>query len=208
MSKVKELEKQLAEARKTEREEKLKQQLEYKTKKDTFVHAMVNQFVVLNKEMTALKENVFTQGYELHKDMYKIFDRSPKDDQKTHTLQNEDKTEKIVIEHSENLVFTEEANVGIDMMHEVLKSKYESRNKGMYRIIDKLLTRNSKGDYDPKLLVKLRELEPEINDTRFSKAIEILNDSQTVDKTALYVRAYRKNDTGKWKDITLQFSSL
>lgn len=208
MSKVKELEKQLELAREEERKVKLKKQENYVTKKDAYVNEYVSQFIRLNQEMKDLKNKVFTQGVEINKVRYDVYDRTPNPDQKTHTLQNEDKSKKIVIEYSENLVFTDESTVGIEMLQEVLKDKYESRNKSMYKIIDKLLTRNSKGDYDPKLLVKLRELEPEINDTRFSKAIEILNLSQTVDKTALYVRAYQKTETGKWKDIPLQFSAL
>jgi hypothetical protein len=79
----------------------------------------------------------------------------------------------------------------------------------MYKIIDDILMKNNKGDYDERLVAKLRSHEDDINDPEFSKALDDLAKAYYTFDTATYVRGYVKNlDTNKWEQIPMQFSSL
>lgn len=209
LNRKEQLRQELAQIEASEKRALEQKQKAYVNKKDAFVTTMVKQFIANQEQLKLLKDNVFTQGLEIHQELYEVFQREPKENQKSFSIQSEDKLSKIILENAERLVFDEKAEVGIDLMHDVLKKKFETRNKGMYQIIDKLLSRNSQGDYDPKLLVKLRQFEADVNEPDFTRAIDILTEAQVVDSTSLYVRAYtRVNITSKWKDISLQFSSL
>lgn len=207
MSKVAELRKKLAEAEAEEKTQLATRKREYNKRVDSFIESGVKWALEMSESLSNKKESLYKEGLELDGELYTIYDRTPNYEQKSFTLQNSTKSNKIVISNAEKLTLNESSKVGIELMHEVLKNKFESRNKGMYNIIDKLLTRNSKGDYDPKLIVKLRQLESEINDPNFSKALKILTDAQEVDSTTLYIRFYYKDKLDKWKNIKIRFSS-
>ncbi len=208
MSKITELKRQLAEEERKEQIEKHRKKAEYISIKNTFVNVYVNQFIAFKKELTALKSEVFGQGEELDRRMYDLYDRKKNTDAKSFSVQNEDKTMKIVIEDAERLTFKPEANVGLEMIYECLKDKFATRNKKMYTIIDTILKRKRAGNYDPRMLVDLRDVEKVVDDARYSTALEILTENQILEKTGVYVRAFKKDKTGKWEDISLQFSAL
>lgn len=205
---IKQLEAKLAKLRQEEDKKIQKQRAEYENKKADFLNQTINAFKACNRELTTLKNRAFADGAIINNLMYSLYNMKKNDAQKTFKIENEEKTQKVVIERAERLVFTEEAKVGIDLMRSTLKKKFASRNQSMYQIIDKLLSKNAKGDYDPKMVVKLKSFEKQVSDPNFTKAIDILTQSLTVDSTALYVRAYEKNDKGSYEDISLQFSSL
>jgi len=207
MSKVAELERQLAEAKAEENKIQRAKEVEYKAEKEAFVNYTVKEFEELNEALTTFKKVTFEKAEYLQNTMFDLFKVEPTDS-KSFSITNEKKTRKLTFSKGEVFAFNETAEAGIELLHEVLKNKFEKRNKTMYQIIEKLLSKTKEGDYDPKMLVKLRKFESDINDPNFSKALDILNNAQEVNSTSLYVRAYNKNESGKWIDITLQFSAL
>ncbi|TDL99599.1 MAG: hypothetical protein C4K58_06825 [Flavobacteriaceae bacterium] len=98
--------------------------------------------------------------------------------------------------------------VGIEEIRKFFKTKFESRGKAAYALLDAILSKNNAGDYDPKLLVKLRGQVREINDETLTKAFEQVEESLVVVGTSTYVRVYKKDNLNKWKDISLNFSAL
>ncbi|MGB0869501.1 MAG: DUF3164 family protein [Flavobacteriales bacterium] len=207
MSKVAELERQLAEAKAEENKIQRAKEVEYKAEKEAFVNYTVKEFEELNEALATFKKVTFEKAEYLQNTMFDLFKVEPTDS-KSFSITNEKKTRKLTFSKGEVFAFNETAEAGIELLHEVLKNKFEKRNKTMYQIIEKLLSKTKEGDYDPKMLVKLRKFESDINDPNFSKALDILNNAQEVNSTSLYVRAYNKNESGKWIDITLQFSAL
>lgn len=207
MSTVEELRKQLAEAEAKENQAKRRQEAKYQAEKEAFVNDTVKDFEELNEALIEFKKETFDEAERLQKTMFDLFKVEQKDS-KSFSITNENKTRKLTFSKGEVFAFNETAEAGIELLHEVLKNKFEKRNKTMYKIIEKLLSKTKEGDYDPKMLVKLRKFEEDINDPNFSKALDILNNAQEVNSTSKYVRAYNKNENGKWVDITLQFSAL
>lgn len=202
-----ELRKQLAIAEAEERKEKLKLEKAFKGRKEEFVNDTVSIFTALQKSLIDLKKSAVTEGNRLWEEMFALEGKEPKE-QKQFSLMNGDKTKKIVVDRAERFGFNEEAIVGIQGVKEFFKAKFASRSKLAYSILDKLLIKNGAGDYDPKLLSKLRSEVKEINDPELTKSFSIIENNQVVVGTALYLRAYEKDEKGKWKDIVIQFSSL
>jgi hypothetical protein len=211
MSKVKlsaaELRQQLAIVEAEERTEKLKKEKAFKKRKEGFVNETVGIFKDLQSSLIDLKTTSVTEGNRLWEQMFALEDQKPKE-QKQFSLMNNDKTRKIVVDRAERFGFNEEAIVGIQGVKEFFKAKFANRSKLAYSILDKLLIKNGAGDYDPKLLSKLRSEVKEINDPELTKSFAIIENNQVVVGTALSFRAYEKDEKGKWKDIVVQFSSL
>ncbi len=202
-----ELRKKLAIAETAERKEKQRKQTAFKSKKNEFVNDTVSIFNNLQSSLIDLKSTSVTEGNRLWDEMFALEGKTVKE-QKQFSLMNEAKTKKIVIDRAERFGFNEEAIIGIQGVKEFFKKKFEHRSKLAYSILDKLLIKNGAGDYDPKLLSKLRSEVAEINDFELTRSFQIIEENQVVVGAALYLRAYDKDENGKWKDIVVQFSSL
>lgn len=179
----------------------------FEQKKENFVVEVVSQFTELQDIMMSLKRDAVTEGNALWEEMFKLQNSEPKD-QKQFSLTNKAKTLKVVVDRAERMGFNEEAFVGIQGVKDYFKQKFASRSKQVYDLLDTLLVKNGAGDYDPKLLSKLRSQVNEINDPVLTKNFNIIEENQVVVGTALYLRAYNKDKMDKWQDISLQFSSL
>lgn len=203
-----ELQELLDQKKKQERQAKEKREREYESRKDKFVMETARSFKQLHNRLKDFKEEVISTGNELHSEMYKVFQKEERDLKKFSLVTN-DGLYKLTLERSDRQAFTEKAEVAINQIKDILRDKFSGRSKTMYNIINDILIKNNKGDYDERLVAKLRKQESKINDPKFSEALDILSDSYQVESTALYVRAYHRENPDKgWKDITLQFSSL
>lgn len=189
--------------------EKLKEQKrkDFVLKKEAYVELVVEAFLNFQKSLKQMKQEAIRDGNQIWLEMFDLKDSEPKD-QKQFSLTNKDKTLKVTVERAERMGFSEEAIVGIEGVKEYFKEKFANRNKQVYAMLDTLLAKNGAGDYDPKLLSKLRSQVNEINDPVLTQNFKIIEENQVVMGTALYLRAYKKDDMGKLQDITLQFSSL
>lgn len=203
-----ELEAYLEERKREEKSAQKQRERQYEKVKNGFVEASVKRFQELNRMLTDFKAETLLQGNNLHKQMYEIYQKEEKD-LKSFSLTNESGTMKLELQRHERQGLDEHAEVAISEIKELLAEKFESRNKAMYAIIDDLLSTNAAGDYDPRLVSKLRKHEEAVNDPRFSQALDLLAKSYRPEGTSLYVRAYQRDDAKKpWKDVTLQFSAL
>lgn len=202
-----ELEQHLAELKKESKVAAKRAQKEFERDRDEFIDKMINEFRTAHAELKSLKDRSVRHSIELHERMFKVHAKEPKK-VNSFSLVNEAGDKKLVIDRQERSEFTEEANVAIQGIQEFFKTKFASRSKTIYNLLDTLLMKNRKGDYDPKLLAKLRQQVKAIDDPELNKNFELLESSQRVVGSATYVRAYKRDEQGKWQDIVLQFSAL
>ncbi len=175
--------------------------------KNKFVTQSGDRFQELQSEMVALKKRVTERAVELYEDMYKIEGKKPRET-KSFSLKNTEDTVKVTVDRQERFVFTDEAIVHINAIKDIFKAKFAKRNKALYGILDGLLIKGTKGEYDPKLLAKAGSQVRKLGDENLISEFDKLSDCQRVTSTALYCRVYVKDDKGRYQDISLQFSSL
>lgn len=181
---------------------------EFETLKDTYIDTTFNRIEEHSRLLREFKTEAVKMGLELHGKMYEVYERTARS-LDSYSLVNKEGTKRIVIERQHKCEYDERAEVAIGSIKDVLKEKFSGRNKGMYDIIDSLLLKNGKGDYDERMVAKLRKHEATVNDERFSQALQLLSDSYHPVATQLYIRAYRKEAaTGKWVDIPINWSSM
>lgn len=202
-----ELEKVLAERRAAEEKSKIKRIESFEKDRDSFVNDLVNLFQTTRATLQELKDNAITTGNDLYIEKYAMHGKEPKEC-KQFSLIHSDGNSKVVLERHETMTFNDQAEVAINSIKEFFRDKFESRSKVAYSILNTLLEKNRQGDYDPKMLAKLRKEVNQINDPKLTESFELLVNSQTVSGSCLYLRVYTKDKHGKWKDIVIQFSAL
>lgn len=200
-----ELEAELKRRKDVAQKEQVKKENQHYNRKKDFLHSTIQRFIAYNNELKQLKHFTITEANKIWNEMYEIQGKEPKE-QKQITIKLDDL--KITVERHEKMEFTDEAAVHIDAIQEIMRNRFESRNKGMYSFFESILMRNSAGDYDPKLLTKAKRKATELGYDDLIEEIGKLQNCLTVSGTALYCRAYKKNNNGAWKDIVIQFSAL
>lgn len=198
----------LAEKEKEERAAMQRKQSAYTNRKDDFIHLMIATATQQHEQLAAFKKEVVARGNELHDLMFEVFGKESKDLNKFSLISTDGK-HKVEIDRAAKQNLDETAEVHITTIKQVFKDKFEIKNKTWFNILETILMKNAKGDYDERLVAKLRKYEDDINDPRFSEALDGLAKAYYVSDTATYARFYKKDEeTNKWVSINVQFSSL
>ncbi len=177
----------------------------YETDKENFLNEVSTKFKELQTILSDVKNDTIIHSENFNALKYQLEDKAVKE-AKSFELKNDNV--KIVVENQDKFDFNDTAIVHINAIKDIFRAKFEGRNKGFYNLLDSILMKNSKGDYDAKLLNKARRQAKELGDDALMLEFDKLNDCLVVVGTAKYVRVYTKDDKNRWKDVSLSFSSL
>lgn len=180
----------------------------YDQMRDSYIDTVFGKMEDLSGQLKEFKSESVQLGIELHTKMYETLGRAPKDGIDSYTLTSADGTRKVSIERQWRCEYDETSTVAIETIRTVLREKFEGRNKAMYKIIDDILIKNGTGDYDERLVAKLRKHEEAVDDKRFSEALDILARAYRPTTSQMYIRAYRRDEGGKWRDLVMNWSAM
>ena len=192
----------------TEKADMAAKKKSYDKMRDDYIGTVFSKMDEMSSKLREFKTESVKLGLELHEKMFEAHGRTSKPGVDHYSLVSADKQSKVVIERQWRCEYDETSTVAIQTIREVLREKFEGRNKGMYGIIDGILMKNGKGDYDERLVAKLRKHEEAVGDPRFSEALDILAKAYRPTTSQTYIRAYRRNEGGKWVDVVMNWSSM
>lgn len=188
-----------------EQSQQIQRKKAYDTDKENFLNEVLIRFKEVQGILLTLKNETITHSENFNALKYELEGKAVKD-AKSFELKN-DKV-KIVVETQERFDFNDQAVVHINAIKDIFRAKFEGRNKGFYNLLDSILMKNSKGDYDAKLLTKARRQVKELGDEALIAEFDKLNDCLIVVGSAKYIRVYTRDEKNRWKDVSLNFSSL
>ena len=200
-----ELKEYLKQKEAADQEKQIKRKKAYETDKENFLNEVSTKFKELQTILSDVKNDTIIHSENFNALKYQLEDKAVKE-AKSFELKNDNV--KIVVENQDKFDFNDTAIVHINAIKDIFREKFESRNKGFYNLLDSILMKNSKGEYDAKLLNKARRQAKELGDEALMNEFDKLNDCLVVVGTAKYVRVYTKDDKNRWKDVSLSFSSL
>lgn len=205
---VEQLEAILAEKKQADIEAEENRKKELILEENRLVNSIVDEYKVQNENLKALKELQAESILSHNKKMYESLGKEPKEGKQI-TLATEDGNRKVELVYADLLSFNSEASVHIEAIKDLLKEKFKDVEPGYYDFVDGILVKNSKGDYDAKLLTKARQKAAKIpNSIALLEEFDKLEKCRIVVGQSRYVRAYQKDENNKWQNITLNFSSL
>ena len=200
-----ELKEYLKQKEAADQEKQIKRKKAYETDKENFLNEVLNRFLEVQGILSTLKNETIAHSENFNALKYELEGKAVKE-AKSFELKNDNV--KIIVENQEKFDFNDTAIVHINAIKDIFRAKFEGRNKGFYNLLDSILMKNSKGDYDAKLLNKARRQAKELGDDTLMEEFDKLNDCLVVVGTAKYTRVYTKDDKNRWKDVSLSFSSL
>jgi|GEM_PF-545291 len=179
----------------------------YDKDNEDFIFSTVNKAKQLHNDLTEFKNATIKHANELYIRMYQIEDKEPKE-VKTFSRINKAGDMKVTVDMQERFAFTDEAEVHLNTIQQIFKDKFEERNKGFYKLFESVMMRNTKGEFDPKLLAKARAEVRALGNDELILEFDKLDECQRVIGSSLYCRVYVKDEKNKWQDISLNFSAL
>lgn len=200
------------EAEETRLKEVIERKKAYEQNRDKHLQKLHLKFSKLHHELKALKAEALEAGNELYTEMMKVYGKEG-EKPNTFTLENELGTIKLEIENQERLAFDETITAGITMIKEVIGKLSRKTDSFTHNALMSTLVKNKKGDFDPKIVAKLKSdaqyIKNEDHKAEFMEGLQIIQDAQYVSDTARYVRMYeREPETEKFEVIQMQFSTL
>lgn len=173
--------------------------------KENFLSEVLERYNDAQSILTTLKAETIAHAENFNNLKYEL-EGKPTKEAKSFELKN-DKI-KIIVESQDRFDFNDEAIVHINAIKDIFREKFENRNKGFYNLLESILIKNAKGEYDVKILTKARKQVRELGDDKLIEEFDKLNDCLIVVGSTKYIRVYTLDEKNKWKDVSLNFSSL
>lgn len=201
------LEQLLAKKRKEEAAEREAKRQAYETSRDDMVQAAVTLAERLSNDLATFKLDVFGRFQQLYILMMAYGDVR-RDSRGSFTVKTTDGNLKVEVDHQRIFSFDERAIAAAQLVRDFLADKVKKKDQKTYDLIVDLLEKDKQGNFDPRKIQLLYKHEPRMQDDRFTQACDLFRESYTEDRTAQYIRFYRKDESGKYRPISLNFSSL
>ena len=153
---VEELEAALAARKQLDFENEEKRKSELVTAENLLVNSIVDEYAQQSENLKALKELQAESIIQHNKKLHESLGKEPKE-AKQITLSTDNGKRKVELVYSDQLGFNSEAPIHIEAIKDILKEKFKDVEAGYYDFLDGILIKNTKGDYDPRLLTKARQ---------------------------------------------------
>jgi len=116
------------------------------------------------------------------------------------------KQKQIEVKLSKHIVFNEKLQIAKQKIDSCIMTWSENSNKKLVAVINKAFKVDKQGNLDAKRVLELRNLD--IKDKDWTEAMELITASMKVDSTKIYYNFKVKDEDGRWKQISLNFSAI
>lgn len=183
--------------------DKVKEALAGKIHKNALsIESMLNAFYIVMSE-------AFTEVGQLIKEQFEIkHGKQKKQGKGSFTWFNFDKSIKIEADINDivkwdNALMTE----ALQLLNSYINTSLTDANVLIAGLVKDAFA-NSKGMIDSRKIMQLLKYEDKIKNKAFLKACELIKQAQSIDRTKLYMRVWEKTESGEYRNINLNFSSI
>ncbi len=168
---------------------------------------ILQESIKLHNALSELKEYIARASQEVYEMYYKERNLTP-EGKGNYTFYNFDRTIKVEINVNDRIEFDE---LGIKAAKELFDEFLSEQISTKLDVIKQLVleafsTRN--GKLDVKKIMNLIRYKSKVNEAKFIRAVEILEQSIRKPSSRMYFRIYQRQPGGEWENIDLNFSSI
>jgi hypothetical protein len=132
-----------------------------------------------------------------------------KGDQKTNTFSTADGMKRITIGYRDISDWDGTETAGIEKVKNYISSLASDKEKGKAaNYLQALLKPDRAGKLDPRRIMELQKQAEEMNDTELLDGVNIIMNAYKLVKTAPTLTVEERTDSGKWRNIELNFSDV
>lgn len=204
---IAELEALLAKRKKEEKEKRQKAKIAYESIRDKTIDGVYAEALELSLALTRFKQKMHTimerQKQELEK--YGSIRSSSKGG---FSISHADGFTMITRRRDTDPIWDERACKAVELIKDFLSDTVKKRDADLHEILLGFLERNSKGDLEFAKVMELLNHEEKFNDPRWVEGLRLIKESYSQGFKAFGYEFKQKDAHGKWKALSLNFSSL
>lgn len=177
--------------------------------KDEMIENLGNAAMLLSDEISAFKKKSNSQVEDYFAILLQDYniDAKSKSVKGNITLENFSSTFKVTLSVSESLQFDERIQVAKSLVDEFLIDETKGASPTIQTLITKAFEVDKKGNIDAKKIFALKQYD--IQDERWNKAMNIIDESKKVAFTRSYIRFYKRQSTDQeWTLIPLDIAGV
>lgn len=180
---------------------------EFEKEGDLLIDSIVDEHIKLNETLKTFKDLKSEAVLNYNKKAYEINGKEYKES-KSFKITHSSGKRKVMMEMKDKLDFNSEAIVHINTIKDLISEKFSGLEEGLYDFVDSILVKNKEGDYDPNLLAKAKRKAAKLKSPQLMQEFDKLENCRITVGVSRYIRAYEKDENGKFQDISLNYSSL
>jgi hypothetical protein len=124
------------------------------------------------------------------------------------SITNSDDTMRITRRRDTEPVWDERSTKAIELIKDFLSDTIKKRDLKLYEILIGFLERNEKGDLEYNRVMDLYKHEDKFDDPRWKEGLRLIKESYSNHLKGFGYEFKIKNESGKWENLLLNFSSL
>jgi hypothetical protein len=179
--------------------------------------AVENMFTVLDdvsSTLTDVKDTIFKNFKSIlvmKKDMY-----GTKEEQRSHTFSNEANTKRITLGYRVIDRYDDSVNEGIEMVNTCINSLVkDERSQLLLDMVNLALKKNKEGTLSASRVLDLHKISTsdtvenltDFDIERFREGIRVIMDAYRPERSAYYIEASYRLESGVWENVALSMSS-
>ena len=183
--------------------DKIKEELGVKIHKEAIkIEGLLNNLHILMNEARQKINTVIREEYELKNK------KSLKVTKGSFTWYNFDKSLKVECEMNDIVKWDSSLMTeALNLFNKFLEKSLNEEAILIKGLINSAFS-NTKGMIDTGKVFQILKHEDKINNPNFQKACELIRNAQNIDRTKLYMRVWEKSESGEYRNINLNFSSI
>ena len=170
---------------------------------DKLVGKIVGKVQKFQEKMTEFKKEVRAEIADYLKELAAKYGEEARGNP---TIYNFNKTQQIEMKLANRFVFNEKLQIAKSKIDKLITEWSKDSRKELIAIINKAFSVDKKGKLDNKRLFDLMSLK--INDPDWIEAMDMLKESMVIDSTKSYEYFRIKDENGRWKTISLNYSAI
>ncbi len=197
----------LQEQNKADRKQLEREQKKYESEKYAFVKKMFSKGIALHEALKDYKEEL-ADGMDQHSIRLSNYGKIRKNSKGGFQIENDGNTQRIKRVRDTEPTWDERASKAESLIKEFLMETVKKRDKNTFEMLMVFLERNKNGDLELSRVMDLLQFEDHYDDIRWKEGLRLLKQSYRNVLKGFGYLLQEKGIDGKWKSLTLNFSSI
>lgn len=204
---IAELEALLAKRKKDEKEQRQRNKKAYEQNRDTTIESVFAEGLELSLALSRFKQKMHTV-MESQKNELDKYGSIRSNSKGGFSITHSDGVTSITRRRDTDPIWDERASKAVDLIKDFLSDTVKKRDADLHDILLGFLERNVKGDLEYAKVMELLNHEDKFNDARWLEGLHLIKESYSQGFKAFGYEFKQKDAQGKWKTLSLNFSSL
>lgn len=201
------IEKLLAQRKKDEKSKREAEKKAYEKEKDTTIESLWEEAEELEQRASRLKNkcHIVMQAQQEKLNEYGGIRSNSKGG---FSLPHSNGLMKVTRTRDTDPVWDERASKAVELIKDFLADTVKKRDADTYELLMEFVAKNEKGDLEYEKVMNLFKHQDRFTDPRWVNGLQLVKESYSLQFKSFGYEFKRKDANGKWKGLTLNFSSL